>query len=172
MARIVRVVTTVVMDDGSEFRLAVHDPAPGGDNPAFVGSQLHVAMDMLERRHFDVLEVTYGAQHGRPARPSDELLAPGGVVRMRRGSAPRDPADEEHDVVVGYPGEQIAKAQQVAPPTGSLVRFPDLYGDNVFRTINREAGIYEVYQPRGLPKGDHVQINTDHRDARWEAHND
>lgn len=134
--RAVNVAVTVTLDNGDVLTLNVAQPSPLGDNPAFLTTQVHAALAMLEPRIHDAIEAVHGRQQYRMPRPSDELLAP------------REPASE-----------------QVAPKVGQLVRFPDAYGDNTFRTLDPSTGIYEVYQPRGLRKGTQLQINTDA--TRW-----
>lgn len=162
--RAVNVAVTVTLDNGDEIVLNVADPAPGGHNPAFLTAQVHVALDMLERRLHDALEAVHGAQHFRMPRPSDELLAPRERAALR-GTAVVPWLTDDAAVA-----EDREAREQLAPDDGQLVRFPDVYGDNVFRTVDREAGVYEVYIPRGLPKGERYQINTDAAAARWEAH--
>lgn len=156
--RIANVAVTVSLDNGDTVTLNVADPAPGGDNPAFLGSQLHVALDMLERRHFDVIETSYGKQQFRPARPSDELLSP-----RVPGSRPERVLDASDNLRL--------KAEGRAPANGSHVRFPKVYGPVVFEVKDRELGAYVVaWAPAGsnFEVGAAVQINTDVDVASWE----
>jgi hypothetical protein len=155
MARVMNVALEVTLDNGDVVRLNIDRPAPEGDNPRFLTTSLHTAMRMLEPRMHDALEAVHGPQQYRLPRPSDELLAP----RIPT----ENPFYPEAERVVS--DEALARAVAGAPKVGQLVRFPDVYDDNVFRTLDPEAGIYEVYQPRGIAKGERLQVNTDV--ARW-----
>ena len=137
MAQIKEVRLVVVTDDG-KFDISTVSPSPGGGNPRFVTAQLGTALGVLGARAERILTTEHG--------PQMVVLSPVTVV----------PSESL---------EPAAEASVGAPRNGSRVRFPDVYGENVFLTISRDAGIYEVVVPHGMHKGVHVQVNTDA--ARW-----
>ena len=61
----------------------------------------------------------------------------------------------------GYDESRTAESR-TAPPDGERVRFPTVYGDAVFVTVDRELGFY-----RHAETGRTIQVNSDA--TRWEA---
>lgn len=61
MARVTHIVTTVHLDDGSAHTIVSDQPAPQGDNPAYLAQQVVTGLQVATERLVKVVE-TYGPQ--------------------------------------------------------------------------------------------------------------
>lgn len=60
--RVVRVVVSVIMDNGEQFTLTQSDPEPTGNNPAFILTQVTDGIETLRFRFAKLIRATYEGQ--------------------------------------------------------------------------------------------------------------